>query len=125
MQTKDTVRHSRAEETHAAVQFEVQEDITGEYNISRDEKAAQHKTVLSVKKLRSTAVKCLNEMMTDMSLKPADRLNAIKAVLDYTGKQLEEKERERERERERVCDAAREDSTLHVIFDNMPREYAE
>ncbi len=123
MDTKDTARRSRAEDGHAAVQFAVTEGITEENGISGDEKAAQRKTVPSVKKLRSTAVRCLNEMMTDMSLKPADRLNAIKAVLDYTGKQLEEKERERERERE--CDAAKEDSTLHVIFDNAPKEYAE
>lgn len=123
METKDTARRSRAEDAHAAVQLTVKGDITEEYGTSGDEKAALRKTVPSVKRLRSTAVKCLNEMMTDMSLKPADRLNAIKAVLDYTGKQLEEKEREKERDRE--CDAAKEDCMLHVIFDNAPKEYAE
>lgn len=123
MESKDTARRDRAEDIHSAVQFALKEDIEDEYGTSGNEKAAQRKTVPSVKKLRSTAVKCLNEMMTDMSLKPADRLNAIKAVLDYTGRQLEEKEREKERERE--YDAAKEDSTLHVIFDNAPKEYAE
>lgn len=123
MITKGTARRSGADEAQGAVQFTVKEDIAEENDITGDEKATQRKTVPSVKKLRSTAVRCLNEMMTDMSLKPSDRLNAIKAVLDYTGKQLEEKERERERERE--CDAAKEDSTLHVIFDNAPKEYAE
>lgn len=119
MNTKETAQLSRAEKATDAVQLETKEDITGEHGTGGDEKATRRRIVPSVKLLRSTAVKCLNDMMNDMSLKPADRLNAIKAVLDYTGKQLEEKERERE------SDAAREDSTLHVIFDNIPKEYAE
>lgn len=119
MESKDTARRDRAEEIHSAVQFAVKEDIEDEYGTSGNEKAAQRKTVPSVKKLRSTAVKCLNEMMTDMSLKPADRLNAIKAVLDYTSKQIEEKERDKQK------NDLLDDGAVHVIFDNAPKEYAE
>lgn len=119
MDTKDTARSSRAEDAHAAVQFAVKEGITEENGISGYEKAAQRKTVPSVKKLRNTAVRCLNEMMTDMSLKPADRLNAIKAVLDYTSKQIEEKERDKQK------NDLIDDGAVHVIFDNAPKEYAE
>lgn len=83
------------------------------------ENVVQRKPSLSVRHLRTTAVRCLNEMMNDTSLKPADRLNAIKAVLDYTSKQLEEKERDKQK------NDLIDDGTVHVVFDNAPKEYAE
>lgn len=59
--------------------------------------------------LKRLALGTLTEMIRDDALKPADRLSAVKLLLDYLQKQP----------------AASADTELHVIFDNMPEGYAD
>lgn len=76
--------------------------------------------------MRAKAASCLYDMMTDENLKPSDRLAAIKAALDYTGRLAEEKrEAKREEEKARAkADEKAEDSMLRVVFENIPEDYA-
>lgn len=60
-------------------------------------------------RLTVQALSTLYQMMTDESLKPSDRLSAVKAALDYASK----------------FQGSENDSVLTVIFDNFPKEYAE
>ncbi len=84
--------------------------------MEKEETGAKRRQSLGTKSMRNTAVRSLNEMMTDPNLKPADRLNAIKTVLDYTGRLLDEKKNSADR---------LDDGMLHIVFDNAPKEYSE
>lgn len=68
--------------------------------------------LLSAKTIRNKAVRCLYGMMLDEELKPSDRLNAIKAALEYSGKLLE-------------SSSTSSDDALHIVFDNVPADFAE
>lgn len=78
-----------------------------------NEKAVKHN--LSARAMRARAASCLYDMMTDESLKPSDRLAAIKAALDYTGRLADERAR---------TDEKAEDGMLRVVFENIPEDYA-
>lgn len=75
--------------------------------------------------IRIKAVSCLYNMMSDENLKPSDRLAAIKAALDYTGRLAEERrEAKREEEKTRAkADEKAEDGILRVVFENIPEDY--
>ena len=60
--------------------------------------------------LSMAAVDCLEEIITDSSAKPADRVSAAKLAFDAAGKQPARTET---------------DGVLRVLFDGMPQEYAE
>lgn len=74
------------------------------------------RTAPNTKKLRVTALNALFDMMSDETIKPSDRLNAIKVVLDYTDKVDEIA----------LANAdSDENNLLRVVFENIPAEYAE
>lgn len=74
------------------------------------------RTAPNTKKLRVTALNALFDMMNDDAVKPSDRLNAIKVVLDYTDKADENA----------LANADDDESNLlRVVFENIPAEYAE
>ena len=62
-----------------------------------------------MKDLTTQALNCLSDMIADETAKPADRLNAVKTVLDYAGK---------------VPDGD-SSSTLKVVFESIDPGYAE
>ncbi len=74
------------------------------------------RTAPNTKKLRVTALNALFDMMSDETIKPSDRLNAIKVVLDYTDKADEIALSNVDSD---------ENNLLRVVFENMPAEYAE
>lgn len=92
--------------------------------VNENTKAGKHN--LSARAMRTKAASCLYDMMTDESLKPSDRLAAIKAALDYTGRLADERrEAKREEEKARAkADEKAEDSMLRVVFENIPEDYA-
>lgn len=79
---------------------------------SESVRPAAQRGLLSAKTIRTKAVRCLYGMMLDEALKPSDRLNAIKAALEYSGKLLESSQ-------------APSDDALHVVFDNIPADFSE
>ena len=74
--------------------------------VNENTKAVKHN--LSARAMRAKAASCLNDMMTDESLKPSDRLAAIKAALDYTCRLADER-REAKREEEEALMAEQND----------------
>lgn len=74
------------------------------------------RTAPNTKKLRVTALNALFDMMSDDTIKPSDRLNAIKVVLDYTDKADETALANADND---------ENNLLRVVFENIPPEYAE
>lgn len=62
----------------------------------------------TAKELAETALVSLRRLLTDESIKPSDTLSAIKVALDYSKQAQSE------------C----ESDAVHVVFDNIPREYA-
>lgn len=63
----------------------------------------------SAKELAETALVSLRRLLTDDSIKPSDTLSAIKVALDYS----------------KQTPAECESDEVHVVFDNIPGEYAE
>lgn len=61
------------------------------------------------KKLKKLALDSIIEMVKDDALKPADRLNAAKTLLDYLGKQAD----------------ADGDGEVRIVFENLPEGYAD
>lgn len=66
-------------------------------------------TPISIGELTEYALIFLKQMISNESIKPADRLSAIKTVLDCAVKLPRE----------------HSDDVLHVVFDNIPEEYSE
>lgn len=64
----------------------------------------------SAPRLNRLALKALVEMVTSGELKPSDRLSAIKAILDYAGKQMP---------------PAETDSELRIVFDGLEEGFAD
>lgn len=72
-------------------------------------RAAVKRRAFSEKKLRKLALDTMIDMVNDTDLKPSDRLNAIKALLDFVDKQAPKSE----------------DGVLNVIFENLPDGFAD
>ncbi|MBO4879785.1 MAG: hypothetical protein J5544_05955 [Clostridia bacterium] len=61
------------------------------------------------RRLKKLALDAIIGMIRDDELKPSDRLNAAKTLLDYLGKQTE----------------ADGDGELHIVFENLPDGFAD
>lgn len=75
-------------------------------------RTAERKLARRLSKLTDKAIDCLEEILTDGSVKPADRIAAAKLAFDAAGKRAAEPE-------------PVSDGVLRVIFDGCPKEYAE
>lgn len=88
------------------------ETVTGPIPLRPEKKAGSTKLSRRLIKLGNTALDCLEDILTDEGVKAADRISAVKLTFEIM------KQRSAEAE-------PASDGTVRVIFDGIPKEWAE
>lgn len=79
--------------------------------VRADRRSGTAKLTRKLGKLAQTALDCLEEILTDDSAKPADRISAVKLTFELMRQQPQKPDED--------------DGVIKVVFEGIPRELAE